>query len=193
MTLERPMFDTVAAIFQPAVNSPSERGPYAPKELKRSPWERHERDYLDAKSGERRVSVNYYLNRPEARIALLGNCQRLRIESSLPKVVYGNNVSTVVQPDAALALLGEFVRTFTEGPIPDLREMEYLRADYCWNFNVGSRLRDYVASLSRIAFLGHIRTTDRYDGVEWWNKSRMVRAYDKFHEILEKDGRHSAF
>ena len=66
--------------------------------------------------------------------------------------------------------------------------MEYMRVDYCHNFQVGSALADYIHTLSNVSFLKHRRTTDGYGGVEWWSKNgRMIRAYDKFKEILEKD------
>jgi hypothetical protein len=176
------MFDTIAGKL--------EGGPYSPKNLSRTPWEIHTKDYLDCKSLERRTSVFQVLNKPEARIAILHtpcNGDFLRVESSLPKLLYGNNLSTVVRPERALRVLKEFVCDFTDGPIPDLAEMESLRADFCHNFDVGSALPDYVRTLSKVDFLKHSRTTDGYEGVEWWGNGRMVRFYDKYQEILEKD------
>lgn len=176
------MFDTVAAKL--------EGGPYSPKEVSRSPWEFHAKEYLDRKSLERRTSIFQVLNKPEARIVILHtpcNGDFLRVESSLPKLLYGNNLDTVVHPDAALSRLKEFVSDFTDGSIPDLAEMEFLRVDFCHNFDVGSALPDYVRTLSKVNFLKHSRITDGDDSAEWWGKGRMVRAYDKYQEILEKD------
>jgi len=91
-------------------------------------------------------------------------------------------------PELALARLREFVADHVSGEIPELSGMDYLRVDYCHNFQVGSALADYVHTLSQVSFLKHRRTTDGYGGVEWWSKNgRMIRAYDKFKEILEKD------
>jgi len=66
--------------------------------------------------------------------------------------------------------------------------MDYLRVDYCHNFQVGSALPDYIQTLGKVRFLKHRRTTDGYGGVEWWtHNGRRIRAYDKHKEILEND------
>ena len=97
-------------------------------------------------------------------------------------------MSASAQPQLSLTRLREFVTDYVNGEIPELSGMDYLRVDYCHNFQVGPALADYVHTLSKVSYLRHRRTTDGYGGVEWWSKNgRMIRVYDKFKEILEKD------
>jgi hypothetical protein len=174
------MFDTIAGKF--------EKGPYFPKDESRNPWETKTRKFFDAKLDSWQTTTSYLFNRGEARIAIYGDRCILRVESSLPKLLHGNNLKAVCNPELALTRLQEFVADHLNGEIPDLSGMEYMRVDYCHNFQVGSALADYVHTLSNVSFLKHRRTTDGYGGVEWWSKNgRMIRAYDKFKEILEKD------
>jgi hypothetical protein len=174
------MFDTVAGKF--------EKGPYFPKDESRNPWETKTRKFFDTKLASWETTTTQHFNRPEARIAIFGDRCILRVEASLPKLLHGNNLKAVCNPELALTRLREFVTDNVSGDIPELNLMEYMRVDYCHNFQVGSALADYIHTLSNVSFLKHRRTTDGYGGVEWWSKNgRMIRAYDKFKEILEKD------
>jgi hypothetical protein len=102
--------------------------------------------------------------------------------------LYGNNLASVIDPTNALNRLRDFVLTYVEGEVPDPGKMDYLRADFCHNFQVGRALSDYVHTLSKVRFLKHRRTTDENGGVEWWsNNGRLIRVYDKYKEILERD------
>jgi len=96
---------------------------------------------------------------------------------------------TVTDPREALHRLKDFVSTYVDGEISDLAQMDYLRADFVHNFQVGAALSDYVHTLGKVLFLKHRRTTDENGGVEWWNNdnSRRIRVYDKYKEILEHD------
>jgi hypothetical protein len=174
------MFDTVTGKF--------EKGPYVPKKHTKDSWVTRTRDYFDSKLGSRQTAISHTLNRPEARILIFGDSGCLSVEASLPKLLHGSNLMTVTHADEALSRLGDFVTDHVDGEIPDLGEMDYLRVDYCHNFQLGSALPDYVHTLSKVSFLKHRRTTDGYGGVEWWsNKGRRIRAYDKHKEILEND------
>ncbi|MFB3923281.1 MAG: hypothetical protein ACE145_16285 [Terriglobia bacterium] len=174
-----PMFDTVAAR--------QEGGPFSPKDASRNTWETRSREFTDPKTMARRVSVIQLLSRPEARIVISGQGEVLVIESSLPKLIYRNNLQSLFNAAPALELLNEFVSDHVDGPIPDLSEMPFSRADYAHNFDVGAFLPDYVDSLSRVPFLKNRARINEYNGVEWWGKNgRRVRAYDKHQEMLEK-------
>jgi len=173
------MFDTVAGIL--------ENGPYCPKDASRNSWEGRMRDYFDDTDNCRRTSVSQMLNRPEARIMIYGDGGGIRIESSLPKLLYGNNLSSVAHAQPALKRLREFTLDYVSGDLPDLDEMRYTRVDYCHNFSLGDLLPDYVATLSKVCYLTHRRTTNGSGGVEWWNGGRRVRVYDKYREILERE------
>src|SRR5258706_230057 len=173
------MFDTVAGIL--------ENGPYCPKDASRNSWEGMMRDYFDDTYNCRKTSVCQTLNRPEARIMIYGDGDGIRIESSLPKLLYGNNLSSVSNAQPALKRLREFTLDYVSGDLPDLDEMRYTRIDYCHNFSLGDLLPDYVAILCKVCYLTHRRTTNGSGGVEWWNGSRRVRVYDKYREILERE------
>ncbi len=175
------MFDTVAAR--------QEGGPFNPKDASRNAWEMRSREFTDPKTMERRVSIIHLANRAEARIFISGQGQILAIESSLPKLIYGNNLQSLFNPAPALELLNEFVSDYVDGPIPNVSEMPFSRVDYAHNFQVGAFLPDYVDSLSRVPFLKNRARINENNGIEWWGKNgRRVRAYDKHQEILEKDG-----
>lgn len=173
------MFDTVAGIL--------ENGPYRQKDASRNSWEGRMRDYFDDTDNCRKASVTQVLNRPEARIMIYGDGGGIRLECSLPKLLYGNNLSSVSNALPALKRLREFTLDYVSGDLPDLDEMRYTRVDYCHNFSLGDLLPDYVATLSKVRYLTHRRTTNGSGGVEWWNGSRRVRAYDKYSEILERE------
>jgi hypothetical protein len=129
------------------------------------------------------------LNLDQVRIAIMGDAGILRFESSLPKLIHGNNLAGVTSAAEPLQLLWECLSDHVGGEIPALEHAEYMRVDYCHNFSVGDALQDYVATLGSVAFLKHRRTTDGHGGVEWWNANRRVRAYDKHKEILEMDSK----
>ena len=57
----------------------------------------------------------------------------------------------VISPDEALRRLKDFVSTYVDGDVPELGQMDYLRVDFCHNFQVGTALRDYVHTLSKVS------------------------------------------
>jgi len=164
-----------------------ENGPYCPKDASRNSWEGRMRDYFDDTDNCRKTSVSQTLNRPEARILIYGDGGGIRIESSLPKLLYGNNLSTVSNAQPALKRLREFTLDYVSGDLPDLYEMRYTRVDYCHNFALGDLLPDYASTLGKVCYLANRRTTNGSGGVEWWNGGRRVRVYDKYREILERE------
>ena len=83
----------------------------------------------------------------------------IRIESSLPKLLYGNNLSTVSNAQPALKRLREFTLDYVSGDLPDLYEMRYTRVDYCHNFALGDLLPDYASTLGKVCYLANRRTT----------------------------------
>jgi hypothetical protein len=174
------MFDTVAGKF--------EKGPYFPKDESRNSWETRTRKFFDTKLNSWETATSHAFNRPEARVAIYGDGAILRVEASLPKLLYGNNLATVCDAELPLKRLHEFVSDHVNGEIPELGLMDYLRVDYAYNFHVGQSLADYVSTLGKLSFLKHRRTTDSYGGVEWWNDNgRRIQAYDKHKEIWEND------
>lgn len=176
------MFDTVAGKW--------EKGPYVPKDESRNCWETRTHELFDSKTKTRVTTVSHFLSKPEARIAILGDGGLVRVEASLPKLLYGNNVSTVCDPLPAIELLREIVLDHVAGDVRPVDEMGCLRADFCHNFNVGAALPEYLDVLNHVSFLQHRRMYDGYGGIEWLGSNgRMVRAYDKHREILEKEGK----
>jgi hypothetical protein len=174
------LFDTVAGKL--------EGGCYFPKDSSRNSWETRTREFYNETAQKRELSVTHILSKPEARIALFADGQVLHVESSLPKLLHGQNLIPLTDAAPALEKLGQFLADYVEGLDVPVAEMESLRVDYVHNFQVGELLPDYVHTLSKISALKHRALLDGYDGVEWWNlNGRRIRAYDKYHEILEKD------
>jgi hypothetical protein len=91
-------------------------------------------DYFDDADNCRKTSICQTLNRPEARIMIYGDGGGIRIESSLPKLLYGNNLSSVSNAQPALKRLREFTLDYVSGDLPDLGDMRYTRVNYCHNF-----------------------------------------------------------
>jgi len=116
------MFDTVKGKL--------EKGPYFPRPETKDSWVTRSKDIFDSKFGIRMTSTSHILSRPEARIAIYGDFGVITVEASLPKLLYGNNLATVNYASEALGVLREFVIKYVEGDIPDLGEMDYLRADF---------------------------------------------------------------
>ena len=173
------MLDTIAGKL--------EKGPYFPSDASRNDWTTSEREFFDKRNSRQERTIMHALNKPEARILIYGDCGGIRVESSLPKLLFENNLSRVSDAQPALDRLREFVLDHVTGNLPNLIEMEYTRVDYCHNFNVGNALSDYVRTLGQLPYLKHNRITDGSGAVEWWNKSRRIRAYDKHREMKDKD------
>jgi hypothetical protein len=176
--MSRLMIDTIAGKF--------ETGPFHLKCP--NSWETLTREYYDFKTNSQQTSRIHSLALRQARISVMGDGGLLRVEASLPKLVYGNNLESIVDPAPAFEQLTELVLDHVGGEIRNVSHMEFLRVDYAHNFTVGNHLQAYVDTVGKVNFLKHRRTTDGCGGIEWWSKNgRRIRFYDKHKEILETE------
>src|SRR5260370_33611518 len=135
------MFDTVAGIL--------ENGPYCPKDASRNSWEGMRRDYFDDADNCRKTSVCQTLNRPEARIMIYGDGGGIRIGSSLPKLLSGNNLSSVSNAQPALKRLRWFPLGYASGDLRDLDQRRYTRVRHCHHYAFAHSLPDSVSTLAQ--------------------------------------------
>ncbi|MNW46862.1 hypothetical protein D3C74_241760 [compost metagenome] len=121
-------------------------------------------------------------------IKYLDSSRTLSIQVSIPKLLYGNNVTLTTEQDI-LDFFSSVQRRIGELFTIYIPHSEWLvtRSDVCWNFQVGKNVRDYIRMLSKqkLAF----KTTKSYNQdqtVEFYNKSSRIMFYDK-HEQLQTE------
>src|SRR5262249_26692205 len=112
------MFDTLAAKF--------EKGPYVPKDASRNAWETRKHERFDTRLRTRIESVVHILNLDQVRIAIMGDGGMLRFEASLPKLLYGNNLASLVAAERGLPVLREYLLDYVDGELPELGEADYM-------------------------------------------------------------------
>lgn len=112
----------------------------------------------------------------------------LIIEASIPKLLYGENISIVKQND-----IGNFF-AIVEQELSEMfgvkinpTEWNVLRIDVCWNFQVGRQITDYIKKLSQQQ-LPKMTTSviNQVETVMFHNKSRKIIFYDKEKESRAK-------
>lgn len=114
----------------------------------------------------------------------------LKIEVSIPKFLYGNNVTQFLESDVELFFrhLRGTVANMLHVPIlqiPDLHRAEVEKLHVCYNFSVGNQLEDYLLALSTVTIPKYVRNVYG-DGtsVYWDAKTRTAKFYSKYHELL---------
>jgi hypothetical protein len=164
------------------------KGLYVPKNASTYGWQSATYSDPDLQTGGYRKNTVQALTQNGVALRIHNNGRLLTIEASLPKLIYGNNLSRVSQPTAALKQLREVARDLVTGPIPGLADTECLRVDFCYNFFVGDQLPDYLAAISK---LPHSRQRFVYNGahsIEWSSKNgRRIILYDKDLEMQHND------
>jgi len=163
-------------------------GLFQPKDASTYPWKSAIYSDPDLKTGETRRNTVQSLTHDGVTVGIHNSGRLLTMEASLPKLMYGNNLSRVSRPTMALRRLRELVRDLVTGPIPGLADSECLRVDFCYNFFVGDQLPDYLAAISK---LPHSRQRFVYNGarsIEWSsNNGRRIILYDKDLEMQHND------
>jgi hypothetical protein len=103
------------------------------------------------------------------------NNQLLSVESSLPKLLHGDNLA-LHDIDGAIVQLSERLRVF--GVLPDLSSWRVQRVDYAADWIIPKNGFAYVKALSERILTGYDRTAFR-SGCAWRNQSRLIRVYNK--------------
>lgn len=147
----------------------------------------------DIHSG-RSIFKTYYKGESEPRILYRYNSSdnksSLKVEVSIPKFLYGNNVMEVKQDDipAFLNKLRCYVAEALDVPIariPDLALTEVEKLHVCTNFQVGNKKKEYLKALSNVQRRSYELYTYRNSTtVSWHATTRREKIYDKEEELL---------
>lgn len=111
----------------------------------------------------------------------------LVLESSLPKVAHGQNVSMLSQADLdqALTTLSNTLCDVTGADVPHVGDWELrgrLDCVYSWDTRQAgkSHVADYLHALKSVELPRHItQSVDREATLYWRNSQRVIRLYDK--------------
>ena len=110
--------------------------------------------------------------------------QRLIVHVSIPKFLFGDNVTLVKESDLTLFWAKLSSRLYDLlGIQMNKQDWQVSRLDVCWNFNVGERVEDYIKHLSS-KHLGRRRTClyNQNQTIEFRSKSSSIKFYDKAKE-----------
>lgn len=113
---------------------------------------------------------------------------RLRLEFSVPKLLYGSNSRMVSISDIRdIHFLDGYLSFFS----PDvLDDVSVSRADFCFNFQVGNSVSDYIKSFSLVNIPHMIKNVYQSDETVFWHNSRRAyRVYDKYRESEEEEAK----
>jgi hypothetical protein len=144
-------------------------------------------------SGER-IFKTYYKGDSEPRLLYRynnrDNKHSLKIEVSVPKFMYGNNVMEVKQGDIPVFLnkLRSYVAAALCVPItrvPDLAFAEVEKLHVCANFQVGDKKLEYLRALFNVERGAYELYTYRdLTTISWKATTRTEKFYDKEEELL---------
>lgn len=114
----------------------------------------------------------------------------LKVELSIPKFLYGNNVSELKEADIPLffSRLRAYIADVLMIPlerVPEIDMVEVEKLHICYNFRVDDNVRHYLVALSSVSRAKY-RTNVLGNGttVEWRSVTRKEKIYDKEWEIL---------
>ncbi len=110
------------------------------------------------------------------------NSGLLKIEFSLPHILYGNNIQMVYDLEGAIDTANAMMPEIAGIPRLDLWIGLLYRLDVCYNFQVGELVPWYIKALGYLEY--PYRTTRPYtsQGEEYRNSLVVLRAYDKARE-----------
>ncbi|MDQ8734833.1 hypothetical protein [Paenibacillus sp. LHD-38] len=121
-------------------------------------------------------------------IKYLDGSQTLSIQVSIPKLLYGNNVTLITEDDipSFFESVQQRIHQLFSISIPH-SEWSISRADICWNFQAGKDVGEYVRMLSKqkLAFK-NTRSYNQDQTVEFSNKSSRIIFYDKQRQIQKE-------
>jgi hypothetical protein len=120
------------------------------------------------------------------------NTERMTVEVSIPKFLFGHNVQMVRSGDISrfFQRLNDYLRNkFYAYPKHEPFYWKVQRMDVCWNFQVGAAVKDYIQAFSHIHISRY--ATCAYGGGEtvvWQNRSKRMSFYDKQQEVKARKG-----
>ena len=104
------------------------------------------------------------------------------VETSLPKLRFGNNVEMIANVEKAVKLLKSFVSEHLSRTV-NLSKAELDRIDLCYNHDVGDNVKDIIRYLFMLEMSGR-KTKPYYPtyGVQFYSKWAALIFYDKYEE-----------
>jgi hypothetical protein len=140
----------------------------------------HEKEYYwkHINSGKADIDVVYYPNYYNLEFHPL-----LLIQVSLPKLLYGNNIAMLEQPDKAIEVLSSILRNDEAIPAIDLWKANIYQIAFCYNHQVGEHVHEYVRQLFKLNYPNR-RTKPYYptDGIHYYSRGSTLTFYDKEEE-----------
>ncbi|MDO3411489.1 hypothetical protein QWJ34_17115 [Saccharibacillus sp. CPCC 101409] len=118
----------------------------------------------------------------------------IKVEVSIPKFLYGNNVDEITEADVAsfYKKLRRYVAKqlhMSTKDIPPIRQWKVIKLHVCKNFNVGKHVQAYLKSYSQLSRPKYKqqayfeRGGPQVETVEWRARTRKEKVYDKNREV----------
>lgn len=104
---------------------------------------------------------------------------QLNLEISLPKAVFGNNYTMVMDIPEALTVVNQKLKTIAAIPPLDLGQGILIRLDICYNYQVGDMVDDYVIAIGNLDYPHRNTQTYRYQGVVFHANKKKSKFYNK--------------
>lgn len=128
------------------------------------------------------------------KIEYYAQVRRLYVEVSIPKFLYGHNVTMVSDSDIQrfyIKLDNVLRNKFHAESHSDFRPWYWTvqRMDVCWNFQVGGDVPDYITAFRNIHIPKY--TTHTYgdsETVQWLCSTKQIKFYDKEREVRRHGG-----
>ncbi len=106
----------------------------------------------------------------------------MTLETSLPKLIFGNNYRMIPSIENAIELGNPILENVPDIPKLDLAEGTLIRLDMCYNHQVGDTVEDYVKAIGNLDYPHRRTKSHRYEGVEFRAKHKTTKFYNKEHE-----------
>ncbi|MDK8182621.1 hypothetical protein [Paenibacillus sp. UMB4589-SE434] len=172
------MFDTVMLKVSPVYIEPEILNSHSPKSV----------TYYNKET--RAVHTKYEIYDDKLPyIKYMEGSRTLFVQVSMPKLLYGDNVTLIDEVDIPLFFdcLQSRIMHLLDIEIPH-SDWTVLRCDISWNFQVGNQVSEYVRMLSKQQMPFKNTTTYNQDQtVEYWNKSSRTMFYDKQKQTKKKE------
>lgn len=164
--------------------------------LKRAGWMQRITREMDKTTGEMKESSHWRLQRDASPhfLQYSPDDDTLIVETSLPKVIYGDNIQMLKPADVPRAL-GELTNRVADAvqdaDIPDCALWRLRgRADAVFSWDVGGRVRDYLHAYKSLGLPRHHSQAVDVDATLYWkNGERTIRMYDKHCETKDDAAR----
>lgn len=113
----------------------------------------------------------------------------LTLETSLPKLVHGNNYQMIESIEEAIKIANAKLAKVRDIPMLDIAEGILIRLDICYNHQVGDAVDDYIKALSNLDYPHRRTKAHRYEGVEYRAKHKVTKFYNKENETGKVEAR----